>query len=150
MPSALNIVNRFFPEVTTVKDAKQDSAIEVTQEDCTSSDPQDHGSCAMAVACKRQLGVDGAIVSLHIAYVIKGNTALRYGVPESVSREVISFDRNGGFMPGSYRLQAPAKGHRLGEHYKEIKKKRHRRNRKTIHHITSGVRKSLRDVRVQP
>ena len=127
-----------------------DLVIRVTGEDCSSIGIQDHASCAMAVACKRELGADGAIVSLHIAYVVHGDTAFRYFVPESVSREVVSFDRNGGFSPGNYELKAPPKGHHLGEHYKESKKRKRRRNRNVaVRHLTAGVRTSLRDAHIQ-
>ena len=150
MPSALSIVKRFFPKVKRVQDAQAECSIRVSQTDCASPGIQDHTNCAMAVACKRQLGANGAIVSLHSAYVIHGNAALRYRVPESVSREVVSFDRKGGFSPGTYKLNAPAKGHRLGEHYKASNKWKHRRHRKIpIRHLTAGVRSNLRDAHIE-
>jgi hypothetical protein len=141
---ALRIVNKFFPYVTKVRDAKEDFQVEVTAEDNEQANVKDHSSCAMAVACKRSQDIDGAVISTSIGYLIDGETAFRFRVPQSVSREVVSFDRNGGFLPGSYTLIAPEKGHRLGEHYKENKpKRRHAKHRRRTRHVTQGVRASL-------
>jgi hypothetical protein len=137
-------VQKFYPEVTTVKDATEDVDIEVTNRISQSAAVKNHKKCAMSVACERQLGADGAIVSVNVAYLIKGKSAVRYRVPESVSREVVSFDRNGGFAAGSYELKAPLKGHRIGEHYTQSRKNTGKRRRSNKHnHITAEIRTSL-------
>jgi CheY-specific phosphatase CheX len=96
MPTALRIVKKFFPEVTDVEDAEKSQVIEVT--------------CAMAVACKRKYNLDGVIISVKTAYLIKGKKAKRFSLPESVSREIVSFDRDSGFAAGQYRLSKIAFG----------------------------------------
>jgi hypothetical protein len=45
--------------------------------------------------------------------LIKGNTAYRYITPESVVREIISFDRHQDFAPGDYGLRSPSKSNSL-------------------------------------
>jgi hypothetical protein len=114
MPTALGIVKQFFPQVEDVKDAKHPLLVEVTKNDNKSAKVRDHKACAMAVACKRAEKADGVIVSVMTAYVIKGNTATRYRLPQSVSREVVSFDREAGFEPGEYTMSPPVPTSRLG------------------------------------
>ena len=114
MPKAKHIVNQFFPNVKKVNDADKDLHIQVTDRDTKTSRVKDHNGCALAVACKRSESLDGVIVAVGTAYLIKGDIATRYRLPASVSREIVSFDRKGGFYAGEYNLKAPAKSHRLG------------------------------------
>ncbi len=103
MASTLSIVNRFYPNVTSVVDAKRNVTIEVTKKDTNSNAVKNHKECALAVACKRK-GADAAIICIKVAYLIQGDKAVRYNLPESVSREIVSFDRNAGFREGTYHL----------------------------------------------
>ena len=112
--SALSNVQASFPGVTRVVDAKKDTAFEVTKADTKSAAVRNHTACAAAVACKRKLELDGVIMSVNTAYLIKGNTATRYKVPESVGREITAFDRDAVFEPGDYQLKAPCQSERLG------------------------------------
>lgn len=112
--SALSNVQAAFPNVTKVVDAKKDTSFEVTKADTKSAAVRNHTACAAAVACKRKLELDGVIMSVSTAYLIKGNTATRYKVPEAVSREITSFDRDAIFEPGDYRLKAIPKTALLG------------------------------------
>lgn len=110
--SALKIVQKYHPNVTKVVDAKRPLQISVTEEDCKGSKKRKPDACALAKACERKY--DGAIVSLAVAYLIKGNRATRYRVPQAVSRELVSFDRHHDFAPGKYHLRAPKEGEKLG------------------------------------
>lgn len=103
--SALGTVQSYHPEVTRVVDAKKGIDIEVRKSDCKLGDDKSPASCAMARAAKRTF--DGAIVSMSIAYLIKGKTAIRYLVPVRIAREIVSFDRHHDFRPGLYSLIAP-------------------------------------------
>lgn len=103
--AALNTVKKFFPNVKRVVDANTNAYVEVTSKDVSLSKLKNHKQCAMAVACKRKFHLDGVIIAKSVAYLIKGNKARRFHVPESVAREVISFDRGAGFSPGTYALQ---------------------------------------------
>lgn len=140
--SALAVVQRYYPSVTKVVDAVKNEAISVTAADCKYSRKKDPESCAMAKACKREF--DGAIISTSVAYLIQGTTAKRYKVPESVSREIVSFDRSHSFAPGDYRLLAPTKHERLGPRTTpQPMKKRYYASVKSRNHQTAGIR-SLR------
>lgn len=111
---ALNVVRKFFPNVKRVVDANRNAVIEVTAKDASSKAVKDHNACAMAVACKRKFHLDGVIISRSVAYLIKGNKARRFKLPESVSREVVSFDRGAGFAIGTYELSSISPTSRLG------------------------------------
>lgn len=109
MPQALQIVRKFYPDVKRVVNAKKDIPVDITKGDLKAASTKDHKACAMAEACKRHLPVDGAIISTRTAYLIKGDTATRYDVPEYAAREIVSFDRGAGFTLGQYALRKPAK-----------------------------------------
>ncbi len=114
MATALEIVRRFHPDVQSVKDATKSLVIEVTKKDCQSTAVKNHKECAMAQACKRQLKADGIIVCLSTTYVIKGTHATRYKNNESISREIVSFDRKAGFSPGIYKFAKIPQTSKLG------------------------------------
>lgn len=142
MPSSLNVVQKFFPKVKRIVDANTSAVIEVTKADASSKGIKDHAGCAMAVACKRKFHLDGVIISRAIAYMVKGNKARRFQLPPTVTREVVSFDRGGGFAPGRYTLSAVTPSARLGvkQHTSS-----HPRNDlpKRKRHITTNVRAVL-------
>lgn len=142
MKTALEIVRGFHPSVKSVADAKRGITIHVTKKD-NAAKHKNHKECALAVACKRLTKADGVIVAKSVAYVIHKNRATRFTLPEHVTREIISFDRNGGFEPGKYQMQPPDLGHRLGGYPKRPKKKgvSGRKRRKPT--FTQNVRFSL-------
>jgi hypothetical protein len=144
MPRALEVVRKFFPEVKEVTDGKKAIVIEVTGADERNATKRAHKTCAMAVACKRKLNLDGVIISVGTAYLVKDKKAVRYQLPPSVSREVVSFDRDGGFRPGTYQLSAVPKSNRLGH---EPRGKGHGPNRgsdnRPLVHHTEGIRTAL-------
>lgn len=107
MPNAIQIVNRYFPDVLHVRDAKRRARIEVTNRDTASALRRTHKTCAMAVACKRKMDLDGVIISVHTAYLVKGTEAVRYQLPQRIAREIISFDRGAKFYAGDYSLNVP-------------------------------------------
>jgi hypothetical protein len=139
--SALGIVRKYHPNVTIVEDATEDLGISVTAKDAKYSRRKSPDCCAMAKACQRSY--DGAIISLATAYVIKGKKAIRYKVPQAVTRELVSFDRNHEFAPGDYVLKAPPKTARLGPRIGPQPVVKHRRNygkvKIRVHH-TAGIR----------
>lgn len=145
--SALNNVQAVFPNVTKVVDAKKDAFFEVTKADTKSASVRNHKACAAAVACKRKLELDGVIMSVSTAYLIKGTTATRYKVPEAISREITSFDRETVFEPGEYQLKAPAESARLGNAKGKAPKSSPNSGNgnlaKRFHHKTEGIRSSL-------
>lgn len=112
--SALSTVQKFFPGVRRVVDADRGAKIEVMPADSTSRGIKNHEACALAVACKRQMNLDGVIISRSKAYLVKGRVARRFNLSPSASREVVSFDRGAGFAPGEYLLSPIGPKARLG------------------------------------
>lgn len=140
---ALSTLRQYFPGVTAVSDATRGAEIEVTVPDSKNSISLDHARCALAVACKRSFKADGVLVGTKTCYVIHGHNAVRYKLPESTSREIVSFDRKAGFYPGRYSLRAPGPQERFGSaqsgrthNYSGFKKPR-------FHHMTGGIRTIL-------
>ena len=113
--TSLRNVRKFFPAVTKVRDAAKSVDLEVTSADDKTSRKLDHAGCAMAVAGKRTFSADGMVISRKVAYVVKGTEAIRYSLPEHVTREIVSFDRDAGFTPGVYRLNVPKR--KIGDSY---------------------------------
>jgi len=145
MPTALQLVQKFFPEVESVVDAKKNVDIEVTNADDRVAAKKSHKTCAMAVACKRKFKLDGVVISVNRAYLVKGKKAERFELPPSVSREVVSFDRGGGFEPGEYQLSKVAPDKRLGKKHYAKTGNGHTGGdgeRKVIHR-TGGIRTAL-------
>jgi hypothetical protein len=146
MASALSSVQKLFPNVTHVVDAKNNRTIEVTKKDTTSATVRSHKACAMAVACKRKLRLDGVMMAVSTAYLISGNTATRYRVPPSVAREITAFDRNAEFEPGEYQLTAIGENERLGKRRGKLPEKGGPKSGnliKRFRHKTGGIRASL-------
>jgi len=140
-PHSLAVVRKYFPKVNYVEEAREPLVIEVTNQDSNSASVRNHESCAMAIACKRKANADGVIVSIKTAYVIRGDTATRYEVPQAVQREIVSFDRNAGFAPGTYKLTPYAPSNRLGVAQNRGKNGRSK-GRKFIHY-TANIRTVL-------
>lgn len=137
---SLRTVQKFFPNVTTVHDARSHIQVEVTKADDKTSKKHRHVECAMAVACKRKFKADGVIIARSIAYLIRGKTAIRFGVPTSVEREVTSFDRGAGFDPGIYSLTRPP--HKMGQ--KGGNKNKTGKGKSIAYkHVTTGIRAVL-------
>lgn len=142
---ALSNVQKFFPKVTRLRDADSNITIEVTRQDDKVSRRMDHAGCALAVACKRKFHADGVIISRTMAYMVKGDEAIRFDVPERATREIISFDRGGEFAPGEYHLNKPH--YKLGERHGgdpgEGVKTHSGNLHKRFHHLTADIRTVL-------
>jgi hypothetical protein len=143
--SALNIVRKYHPNVTSVVDAKKTISVAVTARDCKGGNQKKPNSCAMARAFEREY--DGAVVSLAVAYLVNGNQATRYRVPSSVARELVSFDRSKVFAPGKYSLCAPSSTEKLAavrqrSRISNAKRAKNGANATTARHThkTAGIR----------
>ena len=97
-------IRRMFPQVETVIDAKHAVDVHVKDTDCKSAEPLNPRECALARAAKREFKVDAAVIGLSSSYLIKGKKAIRFNTPDSVQREIVSFDRHSDFQPGVYHL----------------------------------------------
>ena len=107
-------LKRAFPQVRTISDADETITITVSDSDTKVATPFKHESCAMAVACKRELHADGALITLSNGYVVRGTHATRYSITETVKREITSFDRHGDFRAGTYTLSRVPASSRIG------------------------------------
>jgi len=151
MQKALAMVQRLYPGVTKVVDGDDDIHIDVTGKDNSSAAVRNHKDCALAVACKRGMSLDGAIVARSVAYLVKGTKATRYIMPPSVSKEIVAFDRGGKFAAGSYALKAPTSTARLGRNRGNAPLLSGVNNgnlSKRFRHVTTDIRSNLmsRDV----
>lgn len=142
---ALQIVQKFVPSVTKVIDATRSTMIEVTKAATKSKAVRNHQECALAVACKQKMKLDNVIISRSMAYLVKGKTATRYQLPETVSREVVAFDRGGAFAAGEYELKQPEAPNRLGSSRHLVGGEKHTRDgsRGKAHHLTANIRANL-------
>lgn len=107
-------LRRLFPNVDEVIDATRTVRVTVFQRDCSEGKKMQPSECALAKATKRQYHADGAVIGLTSSYIIRGKKALRFATPESVAREVVSFDRHSDFAPGEYHLAPKPPSSRLG------------------------------------
>ena len=91
----LAVIQRIWPEVTKVVDAKAPDHIDVLPQDKKGASAKSPANCVFARACKRRFG-DDALVSLTMAYVRKGRLAIRYSLSSKMHDEAIAYDRSGG------------------------------------------------------
>lgn len=141
--SALNTVRKFFPGVEVVTDATRPAKIEVMASDANPRAAKNHEACALAIACKRQMNLDGVIISRSIAYLVKGKKARRFQLPPATSREIVSFDRGAGFQPGVYLLSKITANKRMGQRQGSDRRTPGNGKPKQFRHITANVRTVL-------
>jgi len=144
MSNALKTVQKFFPGVRTVVDSTAPAVIEVRATDANPRAAKNHEACALAVACKRSMNLDGVIIARSTAYLVKGRKARRFKLPPSTAREVVSFDRGAGFAPGTYILSAVPKQARLGERRgSDTEKRGYNKSSSKFRHLTANIRTVL-------
>lgn len=107
-------VKKLFPKALYAVDSSEAVEITVSQKDCKDAAKLNPTECALARAAKRELHADGVIIGMSSSYIIKGDKAIRFQTPESVRREIVSFDRHQDFAPGDYYLTPKAPASRLG------------------------------------
>ncbi len=150
MPSAfpgnLNRIRKHFPQVRTIIEAKEGICVTVEASDNARGRRKNQGECALAKACIRQKVADGCLIGISTAWLIKGDTATKYLLPSTVSREITSFDRHHDFAAGiNYRLMAVCPSAREENRKDEREKDKDRKKPSGKHgrtrHYTSDVRK---------
>ncbi len=151
VPAIVAKLRTYFPDVNRVADGARPVSVEITASDCEKSDRKNPESCAMARACKRKLGCDGILVWASIAWIVKGDLAVKYMVPASLSREIAIFDRGAEFMPGTYHLRAPAHTEQMSDAARERRRAKERAGRKHaktktayVYHKTANIRVSTK------
>ena len=136
-------IRDLFPKVNSVEDSNEGVIVTVTDHDGKVGKKNKFSECALAVACQRELKADGVIIGLTKSFLIYGTKAIRYQTPQSVAREMTSFDRHGDFAAGVYKLSKIGVYDRIGVRRKTRPKsepsKQHREIR--FRHDTAGVRR---------
>ena len=129
-------IKRMFPGVKTVVDATKAVEISVNRRDCKEAKRLNPSECALARAGRRELKSDGVIIGLASSYVIRGTEAIRFATPQSVQREMVSFDRHQDFAPGEYYLAPKTPSQRLGVayHKKSNGGGKNKTARRKVHH----------------
>lgn len=98
-----------------VRDAKRPLILHINPDDVRGGKIKEPGSCAAAVALKRQCkGALSAHVHLSRVYVEYPNHIERYATPPSLRTEIVSFDRGHRFEDGDYKLEVIPASNRLG------------------------------------
>lgn len=138
-------ITRLFPNVNKLQEAKRPVAVEVTAKDVSRGKLKKHRECAMANAVCREWGADHAVIGMTYSYVIKGNTAVKFKTPATVTREIVSFDRSKKFEPGAYHLGPVSPGLTQDAAKKRVtapKKAttKHNAKRRIFHKSSFGVR----------
>lgn len=127
-------------------DAKKALTVQVNEKDIKGSRSQDPRHCAFAAACRRGAkGCRAAYFFRSTAWLEYEDKMIRYILPPSVQKEIVSFDRGGMTAPGTYHLSPPIGSNSLKEARKRsAERKKHpkgngRIKRKLVHH-TEGIR----------
>jgi hypothetical protein len=107
-------LRKMFPKVEYAVDAHAPVYVTVGDKDCKDARKLNPSECALARATKRELHADGVIIGMSTSYIIKGKQAVRYDTPQSVAREIVSFDRHGDFATGDYHLTPKAPSIQFG------------------------------------
>ena len=142
---ALRMIRSFFPKVQKVYDADKQMVVNVTRADIAKSNMKNHKTCALAVCCQREFHADGVIIGLTTAYIIQGDTAHRFKLTGTISREITSFDRGAGYDEGQYMLVPPSPASRLGVPHRGGHATGTGKPR-AFRHFTGRVRTSLKSV----
>lgn len=135
-------IHNVYPQVKFVVDADEPIDVKVCVDDLKGANKKDPTTCAMARAMVREHKIDAAVIGMASSYIIKGDLAIRFETPESVQREIVSFDRHHDFMPGKYHLRPKSPTMRLGANkrpYKGSHEPGDPKKAKRIHH-TENVR----------
>ena len=130
-------------------DANKAIVVDVTKADCNKADRKNPEQCALARAVEREYkgkGVVAAYFFRSCAWLEYKDKLVRYHLPPSTQKEVVSFDRGAGFMPGRYQLSGVAKSGTMAEIQRRSRKRpgRHQpvgtRIKRRFVHKTEGVR----------
>jgi hypothetical protein len=130
-------------------DANKPIIVDVTPADCAKSTAKNSKECAFAHAVVRVYKKQGVIATYFFrttAWLEYDDKLVRYSLPPSAQKEIVAFDRGGGFAPGKYQLSKVCKSNTHAEIQKRSKKRRGRHQpgngkiKRRYVHRTEGVR----------
>lgn len=90
-----------------IRDANSRIKITVTDDDVVLAKKADSKHCALARAALRLPGVKAAYFFRQIAFLEYRTKMLKFHLPESVTREIVTFDRAQIFDSGIYQMRPP-------------------------------------------
>lgn len=132
------------------QDATKPCIITVNATDVRKAKMKNAKDCAFACAFKRAQGAEAAFVFRSSCYVQKGDKLIRYRLPLSVQKEIVSFDRTGDMEPGNFHVTPHSPCARLDSLKKNTANRngpngRHARGRASrrtaqLRHVTKNVR----------
>jgi len=105
-----------------MEDARADLKIEVKDSDVKGALQRNAKECAFAVACKRTKKAKAAYFFRSTAWLEHDGKLVRYLLPSSVQKEIVSFDRAGIMSAGVYKSSAPRKSQTFKEKAKRSAK----------------------------
>jgi hypothetical protein len=127
-------------------EATQPMVIEVNQDDVRFAIRKDPTNCAFSVACRRS---DKRIIAAYffrsVAWLQYPKKLVRYHLPHSMQKEIVSFDRSKKMDPGTYQLTPPCPSGTLAAVRKRAKVGRKASPRKAqrtkyVRHQTTSIR----------
>lgn len=127
-------------------DAKSNLAIELRDDDIKNSKLRNSKECAFARACKRAKVADKAYFFRSTAWLEKDGKLTRYMLPQSMQKEIVSFDRSRIMAPGVYEIKRPCRAETMSAIKKRSAKRpgRHQpangKIKRKIVHRTSLIR----------
>lgn len=87
-------------------DARQLALVSVSVDDIQKSKAKNSKCCAFARAAQHEPGVVAAYFFRSMAFLEYPDRIVRYLLPMSAQKEIVSFDRSGIMAPGQYRLSS--------------------------------------------
>jgi hypothetical protein len=90
-------------------DAQKPLTVNVTARDIKLAKAKNSKECALARAVKREYPVKAAYFLRTTAWLEYPTKMVRYRLPQSVQKEIVSFDRNKMMSTGNYTLAADAR-----------------------------------------
>lgn len=133
-----------------VVDAKSPLMLKVEKEDVDKSTLKNSKMCAFARAAERTLPIRAAFFFKTTAWLEYEDKIVRYNLPPSMQKEIISFDRSRSMEPGTYRLASvnPAGTLKAKDAWRAKAKKAGKthqstgrvKGRKAFRHVTTNVR----------
>jgi hypothetical protein len=132
-----------------IVNAREPLVLQVKDIDVNMAQERNSKCCAFVRACERQLAIEAAFFFRTTAYLEYEDKLVKYQLPQSVQKEIVSFDRSKIMQPGVYQLSKPFKSTSPAAVKKRDARKPKGRHpgrgdgpikRKVLIHRTQGVR----------
>jgi hypothetical protein len=131
-----------------VVDGRKSLKVSVQPNDIKGAKTKNPEECAVSKALLRE-NPDIKAVRVHLSrtYIERDKKWERYETPVSVRTEIVSFDRNGGFQAGEYKIRAMSPSHTVEAEREKYRHNRKYRDPRTTAHKSRNLRHEPLDVR---